>query len=163
MKTKELHEIFDIEYGNQFDLNKMKKRDQYDEDVVNFVSRRGTNLGVSDKVEVVPDEEPYDKGLITVALGGAILSSFVQSRRFYTAQNVKVLEPIGQMDFGEKVYYCLCIQANDFRYSTYGREANKTLHQLRVPAEPPEWVTSGKVSEKVKNRMRSDIEDVFSN
>lgn len=162
MRTKELNEIFDIEYGNQFDLNKMQKREEYGDDVVNFVSRRGSNLGVSSPVEIVSDEDPYPKGLITVALGGAILSSFVQPRRFYTAQNIKVLSPKNEMSFVEKVYYCLCIQANEFRYSTYGREANKTLHKLDVPAEVPNWVASGDLADEVKDEMSSSIENVFT-
>lgn len=161
MNTVELQELFDIEYGNQLNLNQMDKSAEYGDEVVNFVSRRGSNLGVSDKVQTIPDEEPYSKGLITVALGGAILSSFVQSRPFYTAQNIKVLSPIEQMDFVEKVYYCLCIESNQFRYSTYGREANKTLHKLQVPAEVPEWVSS-EIADDVKSDMSSSIETVFS-
>ena len=41
-----------------------------------------------------------------------------------------------------KLYYCLCIEANRFRYSTYGREANRTLHTIQVPAlnHVPSWV-----------------------
>lgn len=46
MNTVELQELFDIEYGNQLNLNQMDKSAEYGDEVVNFVSRRGSNLGV---------------------------------------------------------------------------------------------------------------------
>ena len=90
----------------------------------------------------LPTHKPYAEGLITVALGGSTLSSFVQSNPFYTAQNIDVLTPLAAMSLDVKLYYCLCIEANRFRYSTFGREANRTLKYLRVPApeHTPTWV-----------------------
>jgi hypothetical protein len=46
------------------------------------------------------------------------------------------------MSLDIKLYYCLCIEANRFRYSTFGREANRTLRTLLVPdlASVPAWV-----------------------
>ena len=93
-------------------------------------------------VEKVPGVEPLAAGLITVALGGAALSSFVQPHPFYTAQNIDVLKPRMKMSLDTKLYYCLCIEANRFRYSTYGREANRTLKNLMVPKIDgvPDWI-----------------------
>ena len=34
---------------------------------------------------------------------------------------------------GQKLFYCMCIKANAFRYS-YGRQANRTLREIFVPA-----------------------------
>jgi len=45
---EKLSEIFDIVYGNQFDLNKMSVSDK---SYINFVSRGATNLGVVSKVD----------------------------------------------------------------------------------------------------------------
>jgi|ERR1017187_7824250 hypothetical protein len=44
------------------------------------------------------------------------------------------------MTFAEKLFVCLCIRHNRFRYSAFGREANRTLKQLVVlePAEFPD-------------------------
>jgi hypothetical protein len=44
----------------------------------------------------------------------------------------------------ELLFYCCCIRANRFRYS-YGRQANRTLKQLMVPAMSaiPRWVYGG--------------------
>jgi hypothetical protein len=89
MVTSRLDEIFSISYGNKFDMNKMQREGG---DVA-FVGRRGTNQGVSGFVPRLPDVPPYPAGLLTVALGGAILATYVQQKPFYTAQNVAVLRP----------------------------------------------------------------------
>jgi hypothetical protein len=44
------------------------------------------------------------------------------------------------MSLEAKQYYCLCIEANRFRYSTYGREANRSLQTLLVPKVAPAWI-----------------------
>jgi hypothetical protein len=134
MKLVPLDAIFRIEYGNQFDFNKMETVDGE----VNFVSRSSQDLGVVTKVSKYKDFEPYQPGLITVTLGGSyLLSAFVQQEPFYTAQNIKVLTPQIQMSFEEKVFYCYAIAKNRFRYTSHGREANITLNKMLVPAEIP--------------------------
>ncbi|SDB81844.1 restriction endonuclease subunit S [Shouchella lonarensis] len=138
---KILSELFEITYGNQFDFNKMKVLEN-EKEGVNFVGRSSQNHGVTANVKRLEEIEPFEAGLITVALGGT-LSSFVQEKPFYTAQNVAVLKPLQDMIFEEKVFYCICIRHNRFRYSAFGREANRTLKDLVVPSmnEIPEWVT----------------------
>ena len=42
------------------------------------------------------------------------------------------------MTLTEKLYYCMCIKANDYRYN-FGRQANKTLKDIDVPAIVPLW------------------------
>lgn len=135
MKLVKLNTIFDIEYGNQFDLSKMALSN--DTDGVNFISRSSKNFGISGKVEMDLTEEPYSAGLITVCLGGSILESFIQPDKFYTAQNIKVLIPKKALTLNEKLFYCLCIKLNRFRYSSHGREANVSLDTLIVPAKMP--------------------------
>jgi hypothetical protein len=128
---EKLSNIFDIVYGNQFDLNKMAVSDN---SYINFVSRGATNLGVVAKVDNFNNKEPFPSGCITVALGGSVLSSFVQMSEFYTGQNIKVLKPKIKMSFELLVYYALCIEKNKFRYSSHGREANVTLNDILVPS-----------------------------
>ena len=80
---------------------------------------------------------------MTVALGGSrLLSTYVQQRPFYTAQNVAVLTPLSDMTIVERLYYAMCIRANAFRYSAFGREANRTLSTIEVPDEVPSWAKS---------------------
>ncbi len=66
------------------------------------------------------------------------MSAFVQEKPFYTAQNVAVLLPKTEMTENEKLFYCVCLGKNRFKYSAFGREANRTLSTLQVPAEMPE-------------------------
>ncbi|MDR2511771.1 MAG: restriction endonuclease subunit S [Bacteroidales bacterium] len=128
---KRLDEIFDIRYGSQLDLNKCvicEKPDGY-----NFVNRSEKNCGVSARILEEENKKPFPAGLITVAMGGTVLSSFVQQEPFYTGQNVKVLKPKKEMSDLVKLYYCYCIEQNRFRFSTFGREANVSFESIVVP------------------------------
>ena len=152
--TVELTDLFAIEHGNKFDLNKMDQCAPGDRDAVAFVGRSGERNGIVAMVRR-KGHSPYPAGLITVALGGSALASFVQPLPFYTAQNIDVLKPKLQMSVDTKLYYCLCIEANRFRYSTFGREANRTLRNLRVPPreQVPNWV-SGTTREAASSLTR---------
>ena len=52
-----------------------------------------------------------------------------------------VLKARCEMSLAQKVFVCLCIRHNRFRYSAFGREANRTIKELIVPApsEFPSW------------------------
>lgn len=135
--------LFNVEYGNKFDMNKMERADK--ETGVAFVGRRGGltgSSGVSGYVAPVPSVEPYPAGTITVALGGSrLLSSYVQQRPCYTAQNVAVLAPVDEdMPLKHRLFYAMCIKHNDFRYTAFGREANRTLGTIQLPDAVPSWV-----------------------
>jgi hypothetical protein len=136
-----IEDLFSISHGNSLDLNKMQECAP-GSDAVAFIGRSGDKNGIVAYVRGIPDQEPYEAGLITVALGGSALSSFVQWQPFYTAQNIDVLRSRTRMSLNVRLFYCLCIEANRFRYSTYGREANRTLNSLMVPplVEVPAWV-----------------------
>jgi len=144
---KSLTDLFDINHGNKLDLNKMKLLPA-DEGGVNFVGRSSRKRGVTATVAPIADLDPYPAELITVPLGGTkLLACFVQERPFYTAQNIDVLTPKRPMTFAEKVYACLCIRHNRFKYGAFGREANRTLHLLEIPdptngAERPSWLAA---------------------
>lgn len=45
------------------------------------------------------------------------------------------------MSVEQKLFFCMCIRSNKFRFN-YGRQANKTLRELLIPdiAEVPDWV-----------------------
>jgi hypothetical protein len=144
MKTMQIKDLFQVTSGNKLDFGKMATT----ENGVAFVSRSSRNNGVVGYVEKIGNVSPFESGLITVSLGGTyVLSSFVQPTEFYTAQNVAVLRPLVEMSIQEKLFYCMCISANRFRYSAFGREANRTLKYLEVPTreEIPEWVSSATI------------------
>lgn len=128
-----LKALFDIHYGNKFDLYKLDEKFGH----IDFVARSERNNGVSARVGNYMGVAPFEAGLITVALGGSVLATFVQKNVFYTAQNVKVLSPKREMNLSEKLYYCMVIKANRYRYSAMGREANKTIQDILIPDRMP--------------------------
>lgn len=135
-----LDELFDVTHGNKLDMNKMVASD----DGIAFVGRRGGNQGISGYVERIDGLEPFPAGLITVALGGSkLLAAFVQQHPFYTAQNVAVLRPkdVG-MGLRDRLFYAMCITRNRFRYTAFGREANRSLGTVGLPSQVPDWAAS---------------------
>lgn len=126
-----LDSIFDITYGSQLDLNKCRKCDK--PEGYNFVNRSSVNSGVSSRILAPKGKIPFLSGSLTSAMGGSVLSTFVQQEDFFTGQNVKVLIPKTPLTLGQKLYYCACIEQNRFRFSTFGREANATFDSLLVP------------------------------
>ena len=149
-----LSDLFHIEYGNQADLNKLEETTP--DKGVRFISRSSENLGF--QCYVKPDEKMklYNKGDITVTLGGTyLLSAFVQPDSFYTAQNIKILTPRKEMSDAKKYFYCYIIAQNRFRYTSHGREANKTIDSLPIPSpnQLPKWINKAisKVKEPNKN------------
>lgn len=156
---KPLNEIFEVTYGNKLDLNKLTTIPR-SKGGVNFVGRSSQNNGVSSFVEMLPNVKPYEEGLITVALGSSkLLSAFVQQAPFYTAQNVAVLRPYQPMTFQQKVYVALAIRQNRFRYSAFGREANRTLRTLLIPEidEFPPFILDEATHKKVNQPTLSKI------
>lgn len=134
-----VEDLFEITYGNQFDLNKMTLAQKGKG--IAFVSRTSKNNGVSAWVEQ-EDVKPFNTGSITVSMGGTyLLSSFVQRQPFYTSQNVKVLIPKSNLTLEERIFYTVLIRHNRFRYTSHGREANKTFDLLTLPAFNTEYVT----------------------
>ncbi len=153
MNTVALSSIFDIVYGSQLDFNKL----EIDlENGINFISRSRENLGVYTKIKKIANKPLFKKGGITVTLGGSyLLSSFVQQEDFYTAQNIKVLTPKQPLTDLQKKFYCYAIEHNRFRYTSHGREANKTLNDLLVPSidSIPKWLNTTKIKTPSKKSI----------
>lgn len=140
-----INDLFDVSYGNKLDMNKMQPTDKVSG--IAFVGRKGGlagHAGVSGYVVPIAGEVAYAAGTLTVALGGSrLLSSYVQQRPFYTAQNVAVLTPRDpSMSLKHRLYYAMCIRHNAFRYTAFGREANRTLGTIQLPGIVPAWVDS---------------------
>jgi hypothetical protein len=161
MKLVPLNTKFDIKYGNQFDLSKMSVLEE--SGGVNFISRSSKNFGIVARV-VENIMEPNPPGLITVTLGGSyLLTAFVQPERFYTAQNIKVLTPQYEMSFNEKLFYCICIEKNRYKYSSHGREGNVSLDTILVPEKFPEKfkdLTINNLENKYEKALSSIKEEI---
>jgi hypothetical protein len=136
MKTVE--ELFDIKYGINLELNACDVTT--DRDGINFVARTAENNGVVAKVKRIENKNPQPAGVLTCAGGGSVLSTFVQIEPFYSGRDLYVLTPKKDMRLEEKLFYCHCIKMNAYRYQ-YGRQANKTLRDIKLP-ELPGWLST---------------------
>jgi len=137
MKLVKVSDLFDVIYGVNLELNKLT----LDPNGLNFVSRTANNNGVSAKVKPIDGLEPIEAGVLTVAGGGSVLETFLQPEPFYSGRDLYFLRPLQEMSPEQKLFFCMCIRANKFRFN-YGRQANRTLKDLLVPAisEIPDWV-----------------------
>jgi hypothetical protein len=122
-------DVFEVSYGSSLELNRLVR----DPNGTNFIARTGRNNGVSAKVVLSADISPIAGGCLTVAVGGSVLETFVQMEPFVTGFHVMVLRPRTTMVPEELMFYASCVRANQWRYS-YGRQANRTLKELRIPA-----------------------------
>ena len=129
---KKISQLFNIQYGNSFDLQSMVPCEKEDKNAVNFVCRSSKNNGIAAIVEKIAWTEPFQAGLLTVAVGGSVLETFIQTEPFYTGYHVLILEPKNNLSIIQKLFYCMCIRANKYKYN-YGRQANRTLGDILVP------------------------------
>lgn len=132
-------ELFNVSYGHSIELNRQILSDEAV--AVNFVSRTEKNNGVSARILPIEGLSPAAAGSLTVALGGSVLETFLQTKLFYTGYHISILTPRAPMSNTEKLWWAMCIRANKYRYD-YGRQANKTLSALELPTAIPPWVTS---------------------
>ncbi len=131
--------MFTLKQGNSLDLTHLETN-EFSE--VNFISRTSQGNGVVAQVDVVDGITPFSAGLISVALSGnGVCSAFVQHKTFYTAFHIMVLFPKQELALQEKLFYCMCIKKNAYKYC-WGRQANKTLKDIELPNAIPEWVYS---------------------
>jgi len=139
MKLVKVSKIFQVIYGVNLELNKMTLDSS--PDAINFVSRTANNNGVSAKVKRIEGLEPTEAGVLTVAGGGSVLETFLQPEPFYSGRDLYYLKPKIELTVEQKLFYCMCIRANKYRYN-YGRQANRTLKDLLIPdpSEIPNWV-----------------------
>lgn len=128
---------------------------------INFVSSSSSNNGIVGKVEFNPKAKKYPAGIITVPLKGSVLNAFVQPEDCYVAHQIAVLIPKQEMSDNEKLFYCLMIRKNKYRYS-YGRQADRTLPDLEIPLlkDIPSWVRSLNVKELKKEPVYSKKEEL---
>ena len=153
-----LSDLFEIEYPRTLALADMAVK----KNGVNFVSSQEKNNGVAAKVEECEGIKKYPAGVITVPLKGSVLMAHLQPEPCYVAHQIAVLMPKKPMAKQEKLFYCLCIQKNAYRFN-YGRQADKTLKNMIVPDTVPEWVKQTEIkqiSTRAAGLVASDISDI---
>lgn len=148
-------DFFFVYSGSKLDFGKQ----ELNENGINFVSRNSNNNGVVGKVEFQNGMKKYNKGDITVPLGGSyLLSAFVQDEDFVTAQNVAVLRPKKEMNYIEKWFYCYVLRENRFKFSAFGREVNKYLGDIEIPKTIPTWVYEVNTSKLETENLKHEID-----
>lgn len=143
--TCTVSDIFDVRYGHSLELNALPLASPADG--IPFVSRKMGDNGISAYVAPIGGVEPAPAGDISCALGGnGVLTTHLQELPFYAGRDVAILRPKQPMTKAEILFYCLCIKSNRYRYN-YGRQANKTLGGLKIPAlaDVPSWVNDADV------------------
>ncbi len=78
-KKINITKIFDVSYGNKLDMCQMTPCG----DGIPFVTRTATNNGVGGIVEPVEGVVAYPAGSLSIALGGSIGSTFLQTTFFF--------------------------------------------------------------------------------
>ena len=140
-----ISDLFDIKYGANLELSSCEQTDARDSEGINFVARTSNNNGVVAKVSKIEGIEPQAAGTLSCAAGGSVLSTFLQTQPFYSGRDLYVLTPKREMSLNEKLYWCMVIRANAYRFS-YGRQANKTLGDIMLPDTVPAWVELTKIT-----------------
>ena len=137
-----INTIFDISYGNKLDMCQMTPST----DGIPFVTRTATNNGVGGIVEPIEGITPYPAGSLSIALGGSIGSTFLQTKDFYTSQNVAVLQPKCNLSYDVRLCLAALIEKEcRMRFVAFGRELNKHIKRdftLKLPLSPegtPDW------------------------
>lgn len=128
-KEFKVSDIFTVKYGVNLELNACSECTRDDDNYVNFVARTAENNGVSAYVTRIDDVEPQKAGLISVAGGGSVLSTFLQNEPFYSGRDLYTLEAKENISDEAKMFIITIIEQNKYKYS-YGRQANKTLPDL---------------------------------
>lgn len=149
MEICALSELFEVKYGVNLELNALEKSHKG----INFVARTAKNNGVSVHVKRLPYVKPIPAGTISVACGGSVLESFLQSEPYYSGRDLFYLTAKTEMSDELKLFYCHCLRMNKFKYS-YGRQANITLPSLQVPClEEAEKFVKGQSIQNTKKQM----------
>lgn len=140
-----ISDLFEVKYGVNLELSDCEKKDWKDSEGINFVARTSINNGVVAKVAKIEGIEPQAAGTLSCAAGGSVLSTFLQTQPYYSGRDLYVLTPKREMSINEKLYWCMVIKANAYRFN-YGRQANKTLKDIILPNTVPAWVESTKIT-----------------
>jgi hypothetical protein len=135
----ELGELFTISYGNSFELINLTETKH---EGVLYISRTEKNNGVSAVVAKMPDVPPFEAGTITVAVSGSVLSTFLQTKPFYTGFHIMTLQPKEKVNNSILLFITSLIRREKYRFN-YGRQANKSLKTLRIKLPTrdgrPDW------------------------
>lgn len=139
----ELGELFDVKYGINLELVNLEETTPADKDSIRFVSRTENNNGVSAFVKKQSVYKPNPANTISVAGGGSVLATFLQTSEYYSGRDIYYLQPKHEeMSNSILLFITTLIRREKYRFN-YGRQANKSLKTLtiKLPAKDnkPDW------------------------
>lgn len=158
MRMIQVQDLFEVKYGSNLELNKQTQLSPDDPNAIPYVSRTAKNNGITTYIQ--PTNAPLNPAhTLSVAGGGSVLSTFYQAVPYYSGRDLYFLKPKIQLSIRQMLYYKMCIEANKFRFS-YGRQANRTLPFLEIPApeEIPAWVETIELPQQYTGKPKSDEE-----
>ncbi|KWZ86729.1 hypothetical protein HMPREF3224_02071 [Anaerococcus hydrogenalis] len=133
-KEFHLHKLFKTSMGSGIDaINTTNDYPKY-----NYVTRSDVNPnGVAGLVDEIDNIAPYPSGTITLALGGSLGACFVQSKPFYTGQNVGILQEKEPLSIHTKLFIATLIRKEcKIKFQAFGRELNSHFRKdltLKLP------------------------------
>ena len=154
MKMIQIQDLFEVYNSQNLALNACTVNEQSSYVLIN---RSEKNNGIAARIDAPAGKQPFPAGLMTVALSGSVLSTFIQNEPFFTSYHIAALKPKIKLSIRQMLYYKMCIEANKFRYN-YGRQANRTLRLLEIPApeEIPAWVETIELPQQYTDKAKSD-------
>lgn len=154
MKMIQIQDLFEVYNSQNLALNACTVNEQSSYVLIN---RSEKNNGIAARIDAPAGKQPFPAGLMTVALSGSVLSTFIQNEPFFTSYHIAALKPKIKLSIRQMLYYKMCIEANKFRYN-YGRQANRTLRLLEIPApeEIPAWVETIELPQQYTGKAKSD-------
>ena len=135
-KLVKVEDLFEVRYGINLELIYLEQCEKEDEDAIYFVSRTEKNNGVSAIVKKMEYIIPNPAHSISVAGSGSVMSCFYQKSPYYSGRDLYILLPKKELSATEMLFYAYCLQMNKYKYN-YGRQANRTLKEILIPAEMP--------------------------
>ncbi|MBP5836281.1 restriction endonuclease subunit S [Candidatus Phytoplasma meliae] len=148
MKLVKLKDLFEIKRG----VNLIFSNYTLDNNGIPFVSRTGKNNGICGYITEINNIIPNPANTISVASSGSVGSAFLQTKPYYSGNDIYVLTPQAKMTKDEMLAYCVFIEHNKYKYS-YGRQMNKTLRELLVPS----FAEMKSIIPKIKtNKLKKD-------
>lgn len=162
-KHKRFHlydeDLFDIDSGTKLDKVRMSNKAPS----INFVGRANANNGVTDFIDEIDGIEPYKAGYLTVSLGGEYLGScFIQSKPFYTSQNVNVLIPRHEMsDYSKQYIATMVFREGRIHYKAFVNELNchmKTDFTIPLPVKDDGSIDWEYMDSYMKNLKQISLE-----
>ena len=163
-----LKNICSIYMWNKLDLSAMSMNDPQ----ISFIGRSAWNNWVVSQVDEIENVTPFESWDITVALWWSLWSSYIQTEKFYTSQNVAVLKFEKSVSIWAKLFITTCIMnESKYKYFPFWRELNThirtdfwfTLPVLKDSIGKPIIDTSKKYSEEWYIPDREYMENYIKN